>query len=793
MKKIVAIFTLSILVLSSLFQIQPASVEASTTKIVINGTELKTDQPPVQRSNRTMVPLRAIFEALDARVSWNQRTMTVGATKDGTSISLTIGSSVARVNNQSVALDVSAMTINNRTMVPIRFVSEALGANVRWDAATQTVFVTSNTELRSASNVRVKDISDHGDGRDLEVTFNRSADEANVDHYRVLVVKSSNARNFNLSRAEELSYRNYTVVNKTGQNQTVKLTDQTRDVDGNLIRNNESYVVYVLTAGNQRVSNRNVLSGASQAIVLTENMTSSNAATNVRALDVSDHGDGRDLEVTFTKARQDTGIANYRIMVVKTSKANNFNLSSANNVNSANYTVVSKQGSSSSSTTIRSLLNSNTRDTDGDFIRNGVSYTVFVLSVANNSNSSNNRLSSASSTITLSSNSPIQAPTNIRAEDAGDYNDGRDLRVLFNRSSDESKVANYRIFVVREIDANSFNLNTANNLANSNNTRNRYVDVPKTGYDITTTLPSSARDTRGDLISNNVPYRVFVMAVGNNQANYTNALSSTSAYISLSTNQRVEAVTNATTDVASVYGDGRDLRVTIAKPINQSGINQYRVFVAKSNSSFSLEDARNNANYLTISTSTSTNQNSVNFNENSTDTSGETLKSGVTYRIYVLSVSSSNTNTTNALFRSSSIFSLTATPVDAVSINNSDIVPSCEQGGCSITVEFTEPENKSGIGQYRAFVVPENINFTLGMANARSSFFTQIPVVQSSGSPSSPATLSIKSDYNGGTNNGGYRIYILSVSSNSNSLNSLSSPSRTFMLSFDQPTSGEND
>jgi len=115
---------------------------ADGISVVVNGQTLALDQPPEIMNNRTMVPLRAIFEALGATVDWDAVTQTATAAAGATTVSLTIGENTATVNGVSTTLDQPAVIENNRTLVPVRFVSEALGADVSWDAASQTVTVT---------------------------------------------------------------------------------------------------------------------------------------------------------------------------------------------------------------------------------------------------------------------------------------------------------------------------------------------------------------------------------------------------------------------------------------------------------------------------------------------------------------------------------------------------------------------------------------------------------------------------------------------------------------------------
>jgi len=120
----------------------PAS--PSGVKVTLNGAEIKfDDQPPIIENGRTLVPLRAIFEALGASIDWNPSTKTVTATKSSTTITLSIGSNIMTVNGKNITLDVPAQIKNGRTLVPTRAVAEAFGIKVGWNQETQTVILTS--------------------------------------------------------------------------------------------------------------------------------------------------------------------------------------------------------------------------------------------------------------------------------------------------------------------------------------------------------------------------------------------------------------------------------------------------------------------------------------------------------------------------------------------------------------------------------------------------------------------------------------------------------------------------
>lgn len=98
----------------------------------INGTYLDFDVDPIMQNDRVMLPMRKIFETLGASVDWDESTQTVTAQKDGTIVKLTVNSSNMLVNGSTVTLDAPAIITGGRTLVPVRAVSEALGASVSW-------------------------------------------------------------------------------------------------------------------------------------------------------------------------------------------------------------------------------------------------------------------------------------------------------------------------------------------------------------------------------------------------------------------------------------------------------------------------------------------------------------------------------------------------------------------------------------------------------------------------------------------------------------------------------------
>lgn len=115
----------------------------------VNGEDVSIDEngtAPVIVDGRTMVPIRAVAEALGGEVSWDAAARTVTVTKDSDVISLTIDSNLAEVNSQSVELDTTPIIVNKRTLLPLRFVSENLGAEVVWNAENRQITITGQND-----------------------------------------------------------------------------------------------------------------------------------------------------------------------------------------------------------------------------------------------------------------------------------------------------------------------------------------------------------------------------------------------------------------------------------------------------------------------------------------------------------------------------------------------------------------------------------------------------------------------------------------------------------------------
>ena len=142
MKKFIAM----LLTVSALGMASAAIAADNEPAVYLNGAQMTFDVNPFIEDDRTLVPMRAIFEAVGADVQWDEEDRTVHAVRakddEVSLVSLQIDSATAFVNSAAVNLDVPAKIVGDRTFVPLRFVVESLGEKVEWDSDNYAVIIT---------------------------------------------------------------------------------------------------------------------------------------------------------------------------------------------------------------------------------------------------------------------------------------------------------------------------------------------------------------------------------------------------------------------------------------------------------------------------------------------------------------------------------------------------------------------------------------------------------------------------------------------------------------------------
>jgi len=129
---------------------------ATDITVFVDGQKLQLDVAPVISEGRTLLPLRAVAEALGAEVGYDNATKTVSIHKDTSRITLTLNKKECTVDGVQKQLDVPATAINGRTLVPLRFVGESLGAGVEWVSASKQVKITGSGYITPPSSAEEK-------------------------------------------------------------------------------------------------------------------------------------------------------------------------------------------------------------------------------------------------------------------------------------------------------------------------------------------------------------------------------------------------------------------------------------------------------------------------------------------------------------------------------------------------------------------------------------------------------------------------------------------------------------
>jgi len=107
--------------------------------VKLDGVQIEFDQEPIIEDGTTLVPFRMILEAIGVSVEWNEKSKTITCKKNQKTITLTIGSKIMTINGKPVTLEKEPKIINERTLIPLRAVSECFDTEVEWDSDTKTI------------------------------------------------------------------------------------------------------------------------------------------------------------------------------------------------------------------------------------------------------------------------------------------------------------------------------------------------------------------------------------------------------------------------------------------------------------------------------------------------------------------------------------------------------------------------------------------------------------------------------------------------------------------------------
>ena len=148
---------------------------AKKIEIVLNNEIVKTDTDPFLKENRTFVPVRFISEKLGFKVDWDEKAQLVTITNNDKKIELTIGNKEAKVDGKAATIDVAPLLKNNRTFVPLRFISENFGVKTGWDAKTYRVLL--ETKKSDELNLTEEERAYYDQAKSLEEDLKIKFDE----------------------------------------------------------------------------------------------------------------------------------------------------------------------------------------------------------------------------------------------------------------------------------------------------------------------------------------------------------------------------------------------------------------------------------------------------------------------------------------------------------------------------------------------------------------------------------------------------------------------------------------
>ncbi len=207
---------LSTLLILLIIVITASAVYANAVAVEVNGHPLNFSVDPMILEDRTLVPLRAIFEVFGLEVGWDNATRSVTGKNDKYDISFVVGEHTAQVNGKTVNLEVPAIIVDGHTLAPLRFVSETVGATIGWNAKSQIVYIDSPTNEENDATYVTKEIYEQ---RNEKFEFNltivedgfifKHPQDAHIYHYNIEAksyTKLVDEEVFQMSRVGDIIY-----------------------------------------------------------------------------------------------------------------------------------------------------------------------------------------------------------------------------------------------------------------------------------------------------------------------------------------------------------------------------------------------------------------------------------------------------------------------------------------------------------------------------------------------------------------------------------------------------------
>lgn len=254
--------------------------------------------------------------------------------------------------------------------------------------------------VNAATNIQVLDIANAGNASDIELSFQKATKEADLLEYRAIVVSTNDNSILDVEIASKLSSDSYQAISITNNNISLRLNENLNSLSGEPIQKEEFYIVYILSISNGLETNFNQLSVPSISFKISDK---SDPARNVNLIDVGNNKNAKDFRVSFVRARIEERVSKYRIFLVPSAKALDFNVQQAELLNANQYEEVLANDSDHVVDFKFNFL-----DVDKNRIAEGKAYRALILSIEDGVNALNKELSQPSNELFLQNSSYVK-------------------------------------------------------------------------------------------------------------------------------------------------------------------------------------------------------------------------------------------------------------------------------------------------------------------------------------------------------------------------------------------------
>lgn len=422
-------------------------------------------------------------------------------------------------NKRNRFIGVSFNTLTGLKYGWIRLLNNGTIADYAYNSTSNQPILAGEGLSYKTDNVKILDVDNFGNGKDIKISFFKPFDEIDVSKYQVIIVPSTNAANFTLDSARAvLSVNSFTLL-PTNKDVDTVLNSSTKDVYGNFITSQNAYTAFVISLPNLISSFDTLMSEPSNNLTLNG---LNFGARQLNVLSTKIPGSVYNLNIGFNAPVSETGILNYRLFFIQEKDSVLFTLDSANNVSPSHYLLINKTG------TAQNLnFQSNVVKTyNGKNLIAFEKYRAVLMSVADTINANTSVLSPSSNSFTVYTQ--VQQVTEIIMSDIADNHDVSDINAYFTRVADESNISGYRGLVVPQVSLANFNLDSANSSLN-------YISFNKNGQDQNVQLANNLNDIHGNVIQESQMYYFFVLTMSDNNLSDVNALSLVRKYFGFST------------------------------------------------------------------------------------------------------------------------------------------------------------------------------------------------------------------------------------------------------------------